>query len=91
VFWFAGGARVVDNDPRRFGSMTLVAAGALDAHPLFRDLGVEPLGDAFDGPPAFVRSLRSQGRGGPSSPLRRDDRAGRSERRSTFWCAGCQR
>jgi formamidopyrimidine-DNA glycosylase len=50
VFWFAGGARVVYNDPRRFGYMTLVATGALDAHPLFRDLGVEPLGDAFDGP-----------------------------------------
>jgi formamidopyrimidine-DNA glycosylase len=50
VFWFAGGARVVYNDPRRFGYMTLVATGALEAHPLFRDLGVEPLGDAFDGP-----------------------------------------
>ena len=50
VFRFAGGARVVYNDPRRFGYMTLVATGALDAHPLFRDLGVEPLGEAFDGP-----------------------------------------
>jgi formamidopyrimidine-DNA glycosylase len=30
--------------------MTLVATGALEAHPLFRDLGVEPLGDDFDGP-----------------------------------------
>ena len=30
--------------------MTLVATGALEAHPLFRDLGLEPLGDAFDGP-----------------------------------------
>jgi formamidopyrimidine-DNA glycosylase len=50
AFGFAGGARVVYDDPRRFGYMTLVATGAFDAHPLFRDLGVEPLGDAFDGP-----------------------------------------
>ena len=48
AFWFAGGARVVYNDPRRFGYMTLAATDALGAHPLFRDLGVEPLGDDFD-------------------------------------------
>jgi formamidopyrimidine-DNA glycosylase len=48
VFDFEGGARVVYNDPRRFGYMTLAATDALDEHPLFRDLGIEPLGDAFD-------------------------------------------
>jgi formamidopyrimidine-DNA glycosylase len=48
VFAFEGGARVVYNDPRRFGYMTLAATGALEEHPLFRDLGIEPLGEAFD-------------------------------------------
>ena len=40
---------VTYNDPRRFGFMTLVARRELDAHPLFRAIGVEPLGNAFDG------------------------------------------
>jgi formamidopyrimidine-DNA glycosylase len=48
VFHFASGPRVVYNDPRRFGSMTLVETAKLDAHPLFAGLGVEPLSDAFD-------------------------------------------
>ncbi len=42
------GARVVYNDPRRFGFMTIVETTKLDAHPLFEGLGVEPLSDAFD-------------------------------------------
>ncbi len=50
VFTCESGARVVYNDPRRFGYMTLAATDALAEHPLFRDLGVEPLGDEFDGP-----------------------------------------
>ncbi len=36
------------NDPRRFGLFTWWDAPA-DAHPLIRDLGPEPLGQAFDG------------------------------------------
>jgi len=48
VFAFEGGARVVYNDPRRFGYMTLAATDALEDHPLFRDLGIEPLGASFD-------------------------------------------
>ncbi|MCG8562935.1 MAG: bifunctional DNA-formamidopyrimidine glycosylase/DNA-(apurinic or apyrimidinic site) lyase [Hyphomicrobiales bacterium] len=47
VFRMSNGATVRYNDVRRFGYMTLVAADALDAHPLFRDLGVEPLGNAL--------------------------------------------
>jgi formamidopyrimidine-DNA glycosylase len=42
------GARIVYNDPRRFGYMTLAATAAIESHPLFSDLGIEPLGDEFD-------------------------------------------
>ena len=39
------------NDPRRFGLVALAEnAEALADHPLFRDLGPEPLGNGFDGP-----------------------------------------
>jgi formamidopyrimidine-DNA glycosylase len=48
VFDFESGARVVYNDPRRFGFMDLIATAALDSHPLFAGLGVEPLGPDFD-------------------------------------------
>ncbi|HYA72935.1 MAG TPA: bifunctional DNA-formamidopyrimidine glycosylase/DNA-(apurinic or apyrimidinic site) lyase [Roseiarcus sp.] len=48
VFTLDDGARVVYNDPRRFGSMTLAPTKGLAEHPLFRDLGVEPLSAAFD-------------------------------------------
>ncbi len=47
VFHFDSGARVTYNDPRRFGFMLLKHADALDAHPLFAKLGVEPLGGAM--------------------------------------------
>jgi len=47
AFGFAGGASVVYNDPRRFGYMTLAATDALEAHPLFAEIGVEPLGPDF--------------------------------------------
>ena len=48
VFDFESGARVVYNDPRRFGFMTLATTSELDRHPLFADIGVEPLSDDFD-------------------------------------------
>jgi formamidopyrimidine-DNA glycosylase len=48
VFDFESGARVVYNDPRRFGFMDLIETAALDRHPLFAGLGVEPLGPDFD-------------------------------------------
>ena len=49
VLSLSNGARIVYNDPRRFGFMLLVAADALEAHPFFAHLGLEPLGDALDG------------------------------------------
>jgi formamidopyrimidine-DNA glycosylase len=48
VFHLASGASVTFNDPRRFGSMKLVAREELDGEPLLRGLGPEPLGNAFD-------------------------------------------
>jgi len=48
VFHLASGASVTFNDPRRFGSMKLVAREELDREPLLRGLGPEPLGNAFD-------------------------------------------
>jgi formamidopyrimidine-DNA glycosylase len=48
VFHLASGASVMFNDPRRFGSMKLVAREELDSEPLLRGLGPEPLGNAFD-------------------------------------------
>lgn len=44
-----GEARVIFNDPRRFGFM-LFGEGAASDHPMLRDLGVEPTGNALDGP-----------------------------------------
>jgi formamidopyrimidine-DNA glycosylase len=44
-----GGLRITYNDPRRFGYMLLEAEADLEAHALFRALGVEPLGNELDG------------------------------------------
>ncbi|MEJ1970736.1 MAG: bifunctional DNA-formamidopyrimidine glycosylase/DNA-(apurinic or apyrimidinic site) lyase [Rhizomicrobium sp.] len=41
-------ARIVFNDPRRFGLMLLVETAALDEHKLFEGLGIEPLSEDFD-------------------------------------------
>ncbi len=48
VFHMSSGAVVSFNDPRRFGSMKLVARRELGDEPLLRRLGPEPLGNAFD-------------------------------------------
>lgn len=48
VFRMSGGRTVTYNDPRRFGYMLLVPRGGIETHPLFRDLGPEPVGNAFD-------------------------------------------
>lgn len=50
VFMTDRGTQVVFSDPRRFGLMTLIAPGEAPSHPLLRDIGPEPLGNAFDGP-----------------------------------------
>ena len=48
VFHMSSGATVTFNDPRRFGLMLLVPREELATHPLMREVGPEPLGNAFD-------------------------------------------
>src|SRR4051794_33656750 len=48
VFHMSSGATVVFNDPRRFGYMKIFARQRIDAEPLLRGLGPEPLGNEFD-------------------------------------------
>ena len=48
VFHMSNGATVTFNDPRRFGSMKLVKRANIEFEPLLRNLGPEPLGNAFD-------------------------------------------
>jgi formamidopyrimidine-DNA glycosylase len=48
IFHMSSGAVVTFNDPRRFGSMKIVARKNLDAEPLIKALGPEPLGNEFD-------------------------------------------
>ena len=64
MFHLDSGAQVVYNDPRRFGFMDLVARTELSEHKLFRNLGVEPLGNAFDGAALAV------GLAGKQAPLK---------------------
>ncbi|WP_374764818.1 bifunctional DNA-formamidopyrimidine glycosylase/DNA-(apurinic or apyrimidinic site) lyase [Yunchengibacter salinarum] len=45
-----GGARLVFNDPRRFGSVHLIRQGDLPGHRLLAGLGPEPLGNGFSAP-----------------------------------------
>ena len=50
VFETDAGDELRFNDARRFGMMDLVAEAELDAHRLIKDLGPEPLSNAFNGP-----------------------------------------
>jgi formamidopyrimidine-DNA glycosylase len=47
VFHMSSGADIVFNDPRRFGYMKIIARNAIEAEPLLRGLGPEPLGNEF--------------------------------------------
>ncbi len=58
------GGRVVFNDARRFGLMTLIAPGEEARHPLLAGLGPEPLDDAFTAD-VLARALR-----GRASPIK---------------------
>jgi formamidopyrimidine-DNA glycosylase len=48
VFRMSNGAVVTFNDPRRFGSMKIIARDKIDQEPLLRAMGPEPLGNEFD-------------------------------------------
>ena len=47
VLHMEGGARITFNDARRFGAMDLMQTATQEDHWLIRDLGPEPLGNAF--------------------------------------------
>ncbi len=48
VFHMDTGTRITFNDARRFGAMDLMPTATQDDHWLIRDLGPEPLGNAFN-------------------------------------------
>jgi formamidopyrimidine-DNA glycosylase len=49
-FDLSTGAVIVFTDPRRFGLMDLCPSERVAEHPLIKDIGPEPLGNAFSGP-----------------------------------------
>ena len=58
VDWrFGNGLTARFNDPRRFGAL-LWTEDPIDQHPLLKNLGPEPLHDAFDGEYLFKRSRK---------------------------------
>lgn len=62
IFAADDGRVAVFSDPRRFGLMDLTPTDQLESHPLFADLGPEPLGNGFSGP---VLAARMAGRKSP--------------------------
>jgi len=48
VFDMANKARVTFNDPRRFGAMDLMSTAQGEDHPLLKQIGPEPFGNAFN-------------------------------------------
>jgi formamidopyrimidine-DNA glycosylase len=64
VFNMSNGARILYNDPRRFGFMLIIPRAEFVAHPLFAGMGVEPLGNELDG--ALLARLFA----GKSAPLK---------------------
>jgi formamidopyrimidine-DNA glycosylase len=47
VFRIEGGATITYNDVRRFGFMALIPRADIPTHPMTRDIGIEPLGNAL--------------------------------------------
>jgi len=71
VFTMSNGSVIRYNDARRFGYMTLIEPGGMDAHPLFKGLGVEPLSPAMT--PRLLAS-RAAGRAQPLKAFLLDQR-----------------
>jgi formamidopyrimidine-DNA glycosylase len=59
LFTMSSGATVVFNDPRRFGVMSIVGAGAQDSYPALRVLGPEPLDRSFNAT-TLARALKGK-------------------------------
>ncbi len=55
VFFTEDGGEIRFNDARRFGVMDLIAPADLARHRLLKDLGPEPLSNAFNGPELAAR------------------------------------
>lgn len=49
IFHLSNGARIVYNDPRRFGFMDLVPRAGFELSKHMKGIGIEPLGNALDG------------------------------------------
>ncbi len=76
IFHMSGGGRKppvtsVFNEPRRFGLMDLVPRSGLEASKHFAAIGVEPLGNEFDG--AYL-ARRFAGRNAPLKSSLMDQR-----------------
>ncbi len=65
------GTRVIYTDPRRFGVMDILPESGIAAHRLLRDLGVEPLGNAFH---AAYLAERFRGKAAPLKAALLDQR-----------------
>ncbi len=61
VFQMDDGTEIVYNDPRRFGFMLLADEGQWQAHKLIRDIGPEPLTDAFNAGHLAQKSVNKRG------------------------------
>jgi formamidopyrimidine-DNA glycosylase len=59
TFEMSTAARIIFNDPRRFGFMDLFSSADLLAHPLLAGLGPEPLADEFNAA-ALARACRGK-------------------------------
>lgn len=71
IFEMSNFAVIRYNDTRRFGYMDLIGPGELPSHPLFRDLGIEPLGPELD---AAYLAAKGAGRRTPLKSFLLDQR-----------------
>jgi formamidopyrimidine-DNA glycosylase len=71
VFHLKRRPRVIYNDPRRFGFMLLIRPKELDAHPLLKELGLEPTGNELS---AEALAPRFAGRAAPLKAVLGDQR-----------------
>ena len=53
-------ARVIYNDPRRFGFMLMCPRSELAEHPTFKNMGVEPVGNALN-PDVLAKAMAGKG------------------------------
>jgi formamidopyrimidine-DNA glycosylase len=64
VFHLSNGARIIYNDPRRFGFMDLTPRDGIETSKHFQNMGIEPLGNGLNG--ELIRALFA----GKKTPLK---------------------